>query len=302
VPLCAPEERSLQPKDVFKECEQCPEMVVVPAGRFTMGSANSEKDRDQDEGPQHTVTIGKPFAVGKFHITVDQFAAFVADTRYDTGSKCWTLEGGKFQERQGRSWRNPGVPQAGAHPAVCLSWNDAKAYVDWLSKKTGMPYRLLSEAEWEYAARARTELGSYPRFWFGNDEKDLCRYGNGADQKAQDSIDGAKSWKIALCNDGYAYTSPVGSFAANGFGLYDMLGNAWQWTEDCYHDTYKNAPSNGSAWTAGDVEPRLSEQVGNRRGVIDRISQEPGVAVIRVADDERHALVGVARNGAVGGG
>jgi formylglycine-generating enzyme required for sulfatase activity len=211
VPLCAAEERSLKPKDVFKECEQCPEMVVVPAGRFTMGSPNSEKDRDPDEGPQRTVTVGKPFAVGRFHITVDQFVAFVAETRHDAGSKCETLEGGKLEEREGRSWHNPGFPQAGAHPAVCLSWNDAKAYVNWLSKKTGKPYRLLSEAEWEYAARARTEPGSYPRFWFGNDEKDLCRYGNGADQKWRDGIEGAEGWtSFAPCNDGYAYTSPVG--------------------------------------------------------------------------------------------
>jgi hypothetical protein len=207
MPLCAAEERSLKPKDVFKQCEQCAEMVVVPAGRFTMGSPDREKDRDKDEGPQRTVTIGKPFAAGKFHVAVDQFAAFVEETRYDAGSKCWTFQGGKWEEKEGRSWRNPGFSQAGAHPAVCVSWNDAKAYVDWLSKKTGKPYWFLSESEWEYAARARTEPGSYPRFWFGNDEKDLCRYGNGADQKARDSIEGAKGWTNAACNDGYAYTS-----------------------------------------------------------------------------------------------
>jgi formylglycine-generating enzyme required for sulfatase activity len=262
VRLCAAEERLLRPKDVFKECEECPEMVVVPAGSFTMGSPAGEPGALALEGPQHAVTISKAFAVGKFHVTVDQFAAFVGETQYDAGSTCRTFEGGKFDDRDGRSWRNPGFPQAGAHPVVCMNWNDAKAYVEWLSNKTGRPYRLLSEAEWEYAARARTEPGSYPRLWFGNDEKDLCRYGNVADQKARDSIEGAKGWTVAPCNDGYAYTSPVGSFAPNGFGLNDMMGNAWQWTEDCYHDSppfqgrvgYKDAPSNGSAWTTGDCQ------------------------------------------------
>jgi len=100
----------------------------------------------------------------------------------------------------------------------------------------------LSEAEWEYAARARTAPGTYPRYWFGNNDKDLCRYGNGADQTAKSAIAGI-SWTGVPCADGYAYTSPVGSFAANDFGLYDMLGEAWQWTEDCYHDSYVNAPS-----------------------------------------------------------
>jgi formylglycine-generating enzyme required for sulfatase activity len=232
-------------------------MVVVPAGSFTMGSPVSEKERDKDEGPQHTVTTGKPFAVGKFHVRVDQFAAFVAETGYDAISKCWTFEGGKYQDRSDRSWRNPGFTQGGSHPAVCMNWNDAKAYVDWLARKTGKAYRLLTEAEWEYSARARTEPGAYPRYSFGNDEKDLCRYGNGADQTAKSSIAAAKDWTIAPCSDGYAYTSPAGSFAANGFGLHDMQGNAWQWTQDCYHESYDGAPSDGGAWTTGDCGSRM---------------------------------------------
>jgi formylglycine-generating enzyme required for sulfatase activity len=210
-------------------------MVVVPAGAFTMGSPEAEGGRFPNEGPQHVVTIGKPFAVGKLHVTVDQFAAFLRETRYYAN----------------RCWRNPGFEQDGSHPAVCLSWNDAKAYVDWLAKKTGKPYRLLTEAEWEYAARGRMSPGAYPRFWFGDDAKDLCRHGNGADQSAQDGIAGGKGWTVAPCNDGYAYTSPAGHYDPNAFGLYDMFGNAWQWTADCYHDSYKGAPGNGSAWTTG---------------------------------------------------
>jgi formylglycine-generating enzyme required for sulfatase activity len=242
-PLTAAQERGLKPKDTFRECENCPEMVVVPAGSFTMGSPEWERDRDNNEGPQHVVAIAKPFAVGKFHVTVDQYAAFVQETGYQATSKCYD---GKSSSR---SWRDPGWPQESAHPVVCVTWDDAKAYVDWMAKETRKPYRLLSEAEFEYAARGRTSPGAYPRFWFGNDEKELCRYGNGADQKTQDS--GAMIKPIAPCNDGYALMSPAGHYRPNAFGLYDMFGNAWQWTADCYHDSYNGAPADGSAWTAG---------------------------------------------------
>jgi formylglycine-generating enzyme required for sulfatase activity len=251
-PLSAAEECSLKPKDIFKECAKCPEMVVVPAGSFTMGSPPYEQGLYNDvisEKPQHEVTLTRPFAVGKFHVTVDQFAAFVAETGYDTGSICVVHETGAWALGRGRSWRVPGFAQNGSHPALCLSWNDAKAYVNWLAIKTHKAYRLLTEAEWEYAARGQTQPGAYPRYFFGNDENDLCRYVNGADQTTRSAEPGAKNWAVAPCSDGYARTSPVGSFPANDFGLYDMLGNAWQWTEDCSNDNYFGAPTDGSAWT-----------------------------------------------------
>jgi formylglycine-generating enzyme required for sulfatase activity len=232
-PLSAAEECSLKPKDSFQECGSCPEMVVVPAGSFTMGSPADEKSRSANEGPQHTVTISKPFAVGKFHVTRDQFAAFVQKTGYAAQTDC-SREGGGLDG----SWRDPGFAQEGSHPVVCVRWNDTKAYVDWVAKETGKPYRLLSEAEWEYAARGRTSPGAYPRFWFGDDEKEICRYANGD----------TSAW----CNDGYKYTSPVGNYAPNAFGLYDMTGNAYQWLADClYDDGYNGAPADGSAWTSG---------------------------------------------------
>jgi formylglycine-generating enzyme required for sulfatase activity len=258
VPLTANEECALRPGDVFKECSRCPEMVVLPAGAFTMGSAESEKDHIEEESPQHEVTFARQFAVGRFHVTVDQFAVFVAETGYDTGSKCQTFEGGKLEERRGRSWRSPGFTQHGSHPVVCLNWNDAKAYADWLARKTGKAYRLMTEAEWEYAARARTQPGTYPQYWFGDDETELCHYANVADQLAKSIIARTKAWAGASCSDGYAYTAPVGSFAANGFGLHDMLGNASQWTGDCFHDDYAGAPPDGSAWTSGDCRIRPS--------------------------------------------
>jgi formylglycine-generating enzyme required for sulfatase activity len=183
------------------------------------------------------VTIGRPFAVGKFHVTRDQFSAFVRETGYAASKTC-----SKWRStNRGGSWRDPGFAQEGSHPVVCVSLDDANAYVDWMAKKTGRPYRLLSETEFEYAARGRTSPGAYPRFWFGNDEKELCQYGNFSDRKAGNTR--------APCNDGYEQTSPVGRYPPNAFGLHDMAGNASQWTADCWHDNYNGAPSDGSAWT-----------------------------------------------------
>jgi formylglycine-generating enzyme required for sulfatase activity len=268
-PLTAAQERALTAKDTFQECGNCPEMVVVPAGSFTMGSPATDDDADDRESPQHVVTIRQSFAVGKWHVTVDQFGAFVRETSYEASPKCHTLDA-KGEERTDRSWRNPGFVQQGSHPVVCVTWNDAKAYVDWLAKKTGKRYRLLSEAEWEYAARGRTTPGDYPRFWFGDDEKDLCRNGNGADQAAIRALDAVPRLTFAPCNDGYVYTSPAGHYAPNAFGLYDMAGNAWQWTEDCYHiEGYAGAPDDGSAWIAGGCM-RSSSNDGN-----------PGLRVVR---------------------
>jgi formylglycine-generating enzyme required for sulfatase activity len=251
-PLSRAEECALKPKDIFKECEKCPEMVVVPAGQFMMGSPPNEPNRLEREGPQHQVMIERPFAVGKFHVTVDQFAMFVAETGYDAGTRCSTEEDGKFEQRD-RSWRNPGFNQGASHPAVCLSWNDATAYASWLSRTTGGSYRLLTEAEWEYAARAETTTP----FFFGDNEKDFCRYGNGFDQTGKALIPSLKNRPTLPCNDRHPYAAPVGSFLPNRFGLYDMHGNAWQWVEDCSHESYQGAPSDGAAWASGECNIRI---------------------------------------------
>jgi formylglycine-generating enzyme required for sulfatase activity len=237
-PLTVAQERALKRGDSFRECENCPEMVVVPAGSFTMGSPEGENDRSVDEGPQHVVTISKPFAVGKFHVTRDEYAVFAQETGYAATMTCYKRSG----TRDG-SWHDPGYAQEGSHPVVCVTWDDAKAYVNWLAKKTGKPYRLLSEAEWEYAARGKTHPGTYPRFWFGNDKGVLCRYANGI-----------------TCH--ILKTSPAGKYKPNAFRLYDMTGNAWQWTEDCHHDSYQGAPTDGSAWTAGTCNSGPSAQAG----------------------------------------
>jgi formylglycine-generating enzyme required for sulfatase activity len=252
-PLSTAEECALKSKDVFKECDKCPELVVVPAGSFTMGSPSTETGRESAESPQHLVTLARPFAVARFEVTIDQFAEFVRDSGYEPASKCWANQRGKWELRTDRSWRSPGYAQAGSHPVACIGWDDAKAYATWLSRKTGKTYRLLTEAEWEYAARA----GTTTRFYFGDNESAVCGYGNGADQSVKRTVPGASGWQVAPCNDGFAYTAPVGSFAPNGFGLYDMHGNVWEWIEDCGNGNYIGAPADGSAWMSGDCGSRI---------------------------------------------
>jgi formylglycine-generating enzyme required for sulfatase activity len=206
------QEQTLKPKDIFKDCANCPELVVVPAGSFTMGSPASEPGRSTEEGPQHMVTIARPFAVSRFEVTFDEWDACVADggcNGYKPSDEGW-----------GR----------GRRPVINVSWDDAQAYVTWLSKKTGKPYRLLSGAEYEYAMRAGTQT-IYP--WgntIGTNNANCHACGSRWDAKQ---------------------TAPVGSFAPNGFGLYDMVGNVREWTEDCYHETYNGAPPDGSAWIEG---------------------------------------------------
>ncbi len=235
------------PGATFHDCRDCPEMMVVPAGTALIGSADSEGGRLGNEGPLHEVKIAKPFAISKFEVTVGQYGQFIRETGHVTGNSCVVWTGARGGEAvDGKSWQDPNFPQTDNHPVVCISWNDANDYVNWLSKKTGKPYRFLSEAEWEYAARA----GTTTRYSFGDDAKDICTYANVPDQTAKDSVRGSP-WLYTDCTDGYGVqTSPVGSFAANAFGLYDMHGNVWEWTQDCYHDSFTGAPIDGSAWTA----------------------------------------------------
>jgi formylglycine-generating enzyme required for sulfatase activity len=148
------------------------------------------------------------------------------------------------------SWRSPGLVQTDSHPVLCVSWNDARAYAQWLSKKTGKRYRLPTEAEWEFAARAGSPAA---RYW-GDDPVQACRFANVADQSRQ------QTWGFGQkheCTDGHYFTAPAGGYVPNRFGLYDMLGNVWEWTEDCANASYAGAPSDGSAWLAGDCAQRM---------------------------------------------
>ena len=235
-----------RPGTKFRDCPECPGLVVVPPGSFMMGSPASEAGRLDDEGPVRRVTIAAPFAVGVHEVTRGEFARFVSATGRSMGDSCWTYEDGEWEIRSGRHWRSPGFRQGDDHPVVCVNWRDARAYVDWLSGETGQRYRLLSESEWEYAARSGTRTAWY----WGESESGQCRYANGAD--ASTDFD----WRTG-CDDGYSRTAPVGSFAANVFGLHDMSGNVWEWVEDCWNASYAGAPRDGSAWESGDCSARV---------------------------------------------
>lgn len=227
-----------------------PTMIVVPAGDYTMGSPATEPNHQANESPRHRVRIGYSFAASKYPITVGEFAQFVAETHYDAGNQCYTLQGGNFDNHNGRNWRRPDFDQTSQSPATCMNWDDAQAYVAWLSRKTGHAYRLLSEAEYEYANRA----GSMTAYWWGDDPAAACAYANGFDQDAK-SVN--PNWTANTCHDGYVFTSPVGSFKPNPFGLYDTTGNVWSWLGDCGNDTYSGAPTDGSANQGGDCTRRL---------------------------------------------
>ena len=224
----------------FRDCNgSCPEMVVIPPGKFMIGSPASEPGRGTDENPQQQVTIGDRLAAGKYPVTRAEFAEFVKDTGRKLGP-CEHWDGQSFHVAEGIYWNNVDG-QTDRHPVVCVTWEDARAYVQWLARKTGKSYRLLSEAEWEYAARA----GTTGAWYWGDQEADQCRYANGADASAK--IKGTAAPEFVSCDDHFPRTSPVGSFRPNPFGLYDMAGNAGEWVEDCYHDTYSGAPTDGSA-------------------------------------------------------
>lgn len=246
---------SSRPGREFRDCRDvCPELVVVPAGEFMMGSPPSEEGRDSAEGPVRKVSIQRPFAVAKYSVTRGEFAAFVQETSYRTEGGCFTRDRKEWKYNADKSWRSPGFTQDDRHPVVCVNWDDAKAYAHWLSAKTGKIYQLLSEGEREYAARGVTTATPQPRYHFGNDAGDLCKYANGADQTTKKTFSDSP---VAPCEDGFVYTSPAGSFRPNAFGLYDMHGNVWNWTEDCRNESYHGAPIDASARTSGDCGYRV---------------------------------------------
>jgi len=239
---------------IFRDCDQCPELVVIPAGSLRMGSPETEQGRADDEEPVHSVRFAEPFALGRREVSVGEFRAFVEAEGYRTeaerGQGCATWDGAQWQYDPARNWHSPGFAQGDNHPVVCVSRNDAQAYVDWLAKHTGKRYRLPSEAEWEYAARAGT---STAQFW-GESADEACPYANVADKSSQDRYPGGM---IHDCDDGFVYTAPIGSFKPNAFGLDDMLGNAWEWTADCWNPSYQSAPIDGASWTTGDCKRRV---------------------------------------------
>lgn len=278
-PAATPEPLSLQKPEAgslpsFKDCEVCPEMVELPAGSYWMGATDEDKAFPHTEYtipselPLHQVTLDYSFAIGRFTITVAEFAAFVEETGTAVGGECLlripdkgpnkgkfigkiSANADEFQRGQYGAvlveyadFRTPGTTVAEDQPATCISRNEAKAYLAWLSEKSGRAYRFPTEAEWEYATRAGESRPYY--FGGGNGDQDkVCAYGNFADR---DSVYAAGV--VAKCaeQDSREYTYPVGSFKPNNWGLYDMIGNVFEYVEDCYFPNYEGAPTDGSPW------------------------------------------------------
>lgn len=214
-----------EPGETFQDCPVCPVMVVVPAGDFTMGSPEDERHRRDNEDSQHPVSIADSFAVGIYEVTFNEWDACVAE------GEC-----GEYSPEDVEWGRD-------TRPVIEVNWHDTSLYVDWLSRKTGKEYRLLTEAEWEYAARGGT---STPYFWGEEISGENARYDSGSMM--------LKMLGFGTNTDG---TVPVGSYEPNGYGIYDMHGNVWEWVEDCYNETYAGAPTDGSAWLSGNCKSRV---------------------------------------------
>jgi formylglycine-generating enzyme required for sulfatase activity len=217
--LSSKREPAIVPNETFKECDDCPEMVVMAAGKFVMGSPDSEQGHNPDESPRHSVVFAFPFAVGRFAVTFDEWDACVAE------------DGCNGYRPADQGWGR------GRRPVTNVSWDDAKAYVGWLSKKTGKPYRLLSEAEREYVTRA----GTTSAFWWGP-----------AISTSRANYDGDLAYGDDTTGEFRGKTVVVDSFSPNPAGLYQVHGNVYDWVEDCYHESYRGAPSDGSAWISED--------------------------------------------------
>lgn len=231
------------------DCADCAPMIVIPAGRFLMGSTDGDANRP--EGPVHEVRIAQPFALGQFEVTLAEFRRFVAATGHRVPDGCRVHAAGvsadsgrvEWRDDPEASWLAPRLQRGHPEnaPVVCVGRVDALAYAAWMARRTGKRYRLPSEAEWEYAAAA----GARTAFSWGNNPDLGCGYANLYDRAARKAAD--FGWGYVDCDDGFAEIAPVGRFKPNAFGLHDMLGNVWEWTQDCYRVTYERTPRDGSA-------------------------------------------------------
>ena len=230
-----------QQRTTFRHCADCPEMIALSSGEFLMGSGVDERGRLNDEGTPRLVRIAKPFALGRFEVTIEQFEAFLKDTGLPVDNTCRVLNGSQgsvaLMSEPVTSFRAPSHPVTLSHPVGCIGWHEAQAYVAWLRRKTGKPYRLPSEAEWEYAARAGTRTA----YSFGADPVQLCDYARFAD------LDSTFTWRNG-CRSGVSARGPLpdGSLKANAWGLFDVHGKVWEWTEDCWSVKSDEMPTDGS--------------------------------------------------------
>jgi formylglycine-generating enzyme required for sulfatase activity len=318
----APTSTAAGPGDAFRDCEHCPEMVPLPSGSFMMGAGRKQKQRlkyVQWAEPQHKVTIGYPFAIGRFEVTVDEFDAYVKETGAEVGGKCGirTMETGPQAFKYSGtpvpggdktdvapyiiiiadgSYAQPGLPVTGRQPAVCISRNEMKGYLAWLSGKSGKHYRLATDAEWEYAYRAGTDTIN---FW-GDDFRKTCDYANFADRKS-----GYQAAPAASCSEKIhpGWSAEVGSYKPNPWGLYDMAGNVQEMVEDCFHDSFVGAPADGSPWEepgcvvfvarGGDYEHTQFSMTGSERLLVGYVENAAdGMWTPEEGSDERFNEVG----------
>jgi formylglycine-generating enzyme required for sulfatase activity len=226
----------------FKDCSECPEMVIAPAGNFAMGASRIEQVAVESQREAEVpVTIPFAFAVGRFPVTVAEYAAFVAATGHNADDDCFIFDG-RWRRHAGASWRSPGYPQTDRHPAVCVSWEDAKTYVAWLASHTGRNYRLLSESEREYVTRA----GSTTPYWWG-----------ATIATTDANYDGTIVYAGGARGEHRGGTVPVESFRPNPWGVYGVHGNIWEWVEDCWNDSNVGNPGDGSPRSTGDCSLRV---------------------------------------------
>jgi formylglycine-generating enzyme required for sulfatase activity len=230
---------------LFKDCENCPDMIVVPSGEFTMGSPPIEPGRGAAEGPVRKVTISKPFAAARYAVTLEQFEAFVAETKFTPGSGCRAPEVDRWVDRPELSFRSPGFAQSGQNPVVCVAFADAKAYAVWLSAKSGKPYRVLSEAEREYVARA----GTTTAYWWGDSFDPRAA--------AHDTSPRPTAKSVLPQPNQQQGTTPVQSFRSNPWGFFQVHGNVAEWTQDCWSKTLTGLPVDGAAAATGDCAQRV---------------------------------------------
>lgn len=245
------------PAELTRDCPDCPELVAIPTGEFVMGAELAESKRlglpdywAVREQPRHRVVVARAFAIGKYEVTRGQFAAFARETGYSPEPGCWHFIGSEWLLDKERSWRDPKIDHGDDYPVTCINWHDASAYLLWLSRKTGQRYRLASEAEYEYVARA----GTTTAYWFGDTADEICRYVNLGDLTTLEKFGWDKielkwevmdtnHWTGTPCRDGYATMAPVRETIANPFGVHGILGNANEWVADCWNDNYEAAPA-----------------------------------------------------------
>jgi formylglycine-generating enzyme required for sulfatase activity len=273
---------------INRECRNCPDLVTIPAGTALLGASATDPFRKADELPERTFAIARPFAVSRSEITRAEFEAFVRATHREIQGKCLTdrREPGNWQLDDATTFRDPGFAQSDDHPVACVSWDDANAYIAWLNTQTSGGYRMLTEVEWEYVARAGAGQNSiYP---WGANAADGCAFANGFDRialvhYANMDRSGYDAFDPMDCSDARLNTAPVGSYAPNAFGVYDMIGNVSEWVDDCFTATHDALNSSGASPTidGGACARRIAKggswgTLAHNLRVADRFPYAPG--------------------------